>query len=76
MPCNELLHLVYGKGLHVLHTCVCSEYTCLLKVVMESGDIALPSVLELKLKSEVNGLTQFMELRELSQMSVEKTFCI
>lgn len=28
--------------MHVLHMCVCSEYTCLLKAVMESGDIALP----------------------------------
>lgn len=36
--------------MHVLHTCVCSENTCLLKVVMESGDIALLSVLELKLE--------------------------
>lgn len=62
--------------MHALHTCVCSEYTCLLKVLMESGDIALSSVLELKLKSGVNALTQFMELRELSQTSVEKPFCI
>lgn len=62
--------------MHVLHTCVSSEYTCLLKAVMESGDIALPSVLELKLNSGVNGLTQFMELGELSQISVIKPFCI
>lgn len=44
-------YILFVEGtVHVLHTCVCSEYTCLLKAVMESGDIVLLSVLELKLE--------------------------